>query len=243
LITYFTLAAGVLVVWYSCGLAGRLAGLTATALWSAGTAYFFMPPIYSFYVSDSRDVAALALYGTVGLVLARTRPLARRSWRNGREISEVRPLPATVVDLQKVLADLTFSSELGERLKQEQIEVETSHLHRFRCSYADGVRVLSHVLAVVVIEPQLRRVSFHVARRPGVELLFIHAQRIWPPPLQRTMTISKCPEDCSRADFPAWPSYLTATWFDNGYGRTYQIAFDVSKGSEVEWWARENSNL
>lgn len=197
-----------------------------TALWSAATAYFIMAPTYSLRVSNSRDLTALALYGAVGLVIARTTPRAKQEVRNEPEIRKTVPPPAGLVDLMIVLADLTSpSSELGERLRQRQIEIEASLLRSFRCSYVDAVRILSHIFAAVLAEPQLRRISFHAGRRPGVELLFVCAHWVWPPPLQETITIGQCDSDSSRAEFPGWPSYLTATWFDNRYGRTYQVSF------------------
>src|SRR5689334_18308980 len=72
LMSFVVLAVGTVVVLSFFAFAGRLIGFGVMGLWSAGTAYFFMAPVYSFRVSNSRDLAALALYGTVGLVLART---------------------------------------------------------------------------------------------------------------------------------------------------------------------------
>jgi len=227
--SYAVLAVGTVVVLSLFAFAGRLTGFSVMGLWSAGTAYFFMAPVYSFRVSNSRDLAALALYGTVGLVLARTTPNSRQPVRDGPDRPKHQSPPVPRADIRRVLADLTSSSELGERLKERQIEVEPSNLDNFRCSYADAVRVLSHVLAAVLIEPQLRRVSFHVSSRPGVALLFVNAHRSWPSPLQQTIMIGKRDEDCSRAVFHGWPSHLSATWFDNTYARIYQVSFQVEK--------------
>jgi len=225
LISYIALAVGALVALCSSELAGRRVGFSVTALWSAGTAYFVMVPVYSFRVSNSRDLVALALFGAVGIILVKTRPLPKRPVRYGPEVPEIEPPSVDLIDLRTVLADLQSSSELGQRLKQRIIEVEVSLPRSFRCSYFDAVRVLSHVFAAVLTEPQLRRVSFHAGRRPGVELLFVCAHTVWPPPLQETITIGQCDADSLRAEFPGWPSHLTATWFDNGYGRTYQVSF------------------
>jgi hypothetical protein len=230
--SYLVLSVGTVVVLSFFAFAGRLPGFTVLALWSAGTAYFVMAPVYSFRVSNPRDLAALALYGTVGLVFARTTRRTRRRVRNepGDEPNspglESPPVPR--VEIKRVLADLTSSSELGERLKQRRIEVESSHLGSFRCSHADAVRVLSHMFAAVLIDPQLRRVSFHVSRRPGIALLFVDAHRSWPSPFRKTITIGKSVEGCSRADFHGWPDDLSATWFDNGYGRIYQVSFKAA---------------
>ena len=223
LISLFAVAMGTVVTLCCSAFAGRLAACSVTALWSAATAYFVMAPIYSFRVSSPRDVVALALYGTVGLVLARRAPVRRTPIE--RVVPTVAPPPPVIVDLQRVIGEVALSSELGERLTKRGIEVASSScLQRFPCSYADAVRMVSHVLALVLIEPQLRRVSFHAGRRPEERLLFVDAHRVWPPPPLRSITLGKRDEGCSRADFPSWPAHLTATWFDNGDARIYQIA-------------------
>lgn len=84
--SFVVLAVGTVVVLSFFAFAGRLIGFSVMGLWSAGTAYFFMAPVYSFRVSNSRDLAALALYGTVGLVLARTTPGSRRRERTPFQI-------------------------------------------------------------------------------------------------------------------------------------------------------------
>jgi len=213
------------VVLCSCALAGRIAGLSVTALWTAGTAYFLMAPTYSFRVSNSRDLAALALYGTAGLVIARIRPVTRRV-QELRDVPAIEFSPDILVDFRKVLIDLTSSSELGQRLKEQRIEIEASLLDSFRCSYIDAVRILSQVFAAVLTEPQLLRISFHAGRRPGVELLFVTAHRVWPLPFQRTITIGRSDEDCKCS--VSWLPNLGVTSFDNGYGRDYQIRLDHS---------------
>ena len=222
LISYIALVVGTLAVLCSCVVAGRLAGFSVTALWSAGTAYFVMDPVYSFRVSSLRDLAALALYGAVGIVLANTRPL-RTAVQSEPEVPEIEPPAVDRIDLKTVLTDLQSSSELGGRLKQRQIEFEASLPRSFRCSYVDAVRILSYVFAAVLTEPQLRRISIHASRQPGIELLFVCAHRVWPPPLQKMITIGKGAADSSQAGFSGLPSYLAATWIDNGYGRIYQI--------------------
>ena len=216
MIGHIALGVGTILVFCSHALAGRLAGFGVTALWGAATAYFLMAPVYSLRVSSSVDLAALALYGTVGLVLAKTAPRKKRLPRNEPKTVTAGRSPEVLVDIKTVLADLASRSG---------IQVEASRLNGLRCSYEDAVRVLSDVLAAVDLEPGVRLVSFHTARRPGNELLFVHTPRVWPPPHQETITIGKREQDCSQADFHGWPSHLSATWFDNGNGRIYQISF------------------
>lgn len=227
LISYIVLALGALAALCGHALAGRMAGFGIVALWSAGTAYFVMAPVYSLRVSNVSDLAVLVLFGTVGFALAGTAASEREPALEDYKVSGDKPSTAVIVDLKSVLAELMSLSELGVALNARQIEVETV-ASSFRCSYRDAVHILSDVLAAVLVEPQVRRVSLHVGRRPGVELLFVAAHRVWPPPLCKTITIGKRAEDCSRANFTGWPPYLTATWFDNGCGQVYQIAYEVS---------------
>jgi hypothetical protein len=59
-------------------------------------------------------LAALALYGTAGLVVARIRLVPRRV-QEKQELPEIEPSPAILVDFRNVLIDLKSSSELGQR--------------------------------------------------------------------------------------------------------------------------------
>ena len=229
--SYITLVAGIVVVPIFFSLAGRFIGLSVVAIWSAATAYFLMPPQYSFRISDTGDLVAIALFGAIGLVFAKTLPKGKRSFRDQPEAPE-KTLPATaLVDLEAVLLDLMSSSDLGDRLRRRHIEISLC-LPRFRCSYVDAARILSQVLAIVMGDPQLRRVSFNVCRRPGVNLLFVTGLRASPLPLEQAIAIGRGAENCESADFP-WPSGVHATWFDNGYGRVFQIAVpEVTFASE-----------
>lgn len=220
--SYIAIAAGIVALPMLFSLAGRFIGLSVIAIWSAVTAYFFMPPQNSFRVSHPGDLVALALFGILGLVFARTVPRGKRPVRDELEVPE-RTQPATaLVDLESVLVDLMSASGLGDRLRQRQIEI-ASYLPNFRCSYVDAAHILSQVLTIVMADPQLRRVSFHVCRRPGVNLLFVTGLRASALPLQQTIAIGRGAQNCESADFP-WPSGVNATWFDNGYGRVFQIA-------------------
>ncbi|MCU1338326.1 MAG: hypothetical protein JWO19_3907 [Bryobacterales bacterium] len=236
--SYVALAVGTVVVQVFFALAGRLTGLSVLAIWSAATAYFLMPPQYSFRISNAGDLAAIALFGTAGLVFARTLPGAKRPIQNQPDLPGRKPTPTQLLDLETVLSDVTSSPHLCDHLRRRQIEV-ASCLPRFRCSYIDALRILSNALDTVLLDPQVRRVSFNFGQRPGVSLLFVTGLRAWPLPLQKTITIGRIEEDCEAAEWP-WPSDLHATWFDNEYGRVYQIAFrgmhlvDVGRTSDSE---------
>jgi K+-sensing histidine kinase KdpD len=222
--SYIALGVGMIVIPGLFALTGRLIGFSVMVLWSAATAYFLMPPAYSFRISNPGDLAAIALYGAAGLVFASTAPRARRAVRNEPEIRETDSPRDGLVNLAIVLADLMSSSGLGQRLRERGVEIKASRLHDVHCSYADAVRILSDVLGAAVTEPGLRMVSLHVGRRPEADLVFVDAHSAWPPPVRRTIIIGKRDDDSSRIDFNGWPAHLSATWFDNGYGRSYLIS-------------------
>lgn len=75
-----------------------------TALWSVATAYFVMASTFSFRVSNSRDLTALALYGAVGIALGKTTPISQGRIRSEPK-AQVKP-PVVLVDLKTVLAEM-----------------------------------------------------------------------------------------------------------------------------------------
>jgi hypothetical protein len=206
-ISYIALATGTIVASCSYVLAGRLAGLSAVILWIAGTAYYFMAPFHSFRVSSSSDLSALALYGMIGLVLAKTAPSEKQSVRDELLVPRIEPLPRFSTDLKTVLTDLG-SSEVGEGL---MLETKFLYQQRLRCSHPDAVRVLSDVLAEVLVTGRPIRLSIASGKRPGVDLLFVDAHRVWPPPTHQAIAIGRGDDECLRMKFFGWPSQVTAT--------------------------------
>jgi hypothetical protein len=219
MINYIALAGGIGVTFWVYSRAGRLAGLGVTALWSVATAYFLMAPVRSLRVSNLDDLAALALFGVAGLVLAKTGSNASEPFRGEPD----RP-PVERVHLPAVLASVMSSRGHGERLRQRKIEVTVSAMTPLECSNTDLARVLSQLLEAAQLEPQLRRISFHAIRCSGQDLLFMDSHRVWPLPNEQAIIIGKRREHCWPADFPGLPSYIEAAWFDNGFGRLYQVS-------------------
>jgi hypothetical protein len=78
LTTFTAIAIGIVMAMAARILAGRLAGLSMTAVCGATIAYL-LPPAFSFRVSEPRDVAALAIYGAIGLVLAGPGPARKKA--------------------------------------------------------------------------------------------------------------------------------------------------------------------
>jgi hypothetical protein len=216
------------IVWLAIGAAwgflafalkGRLAGFFVTTAWGAAGAYFFMEPVYSFRVSNAQDIAALVLYGTVGLVFVRTSDSLSPERRSPLR----RELPAeALVDLKSVWMEPALGFE--ERLSQRHIEAETSFLQDFQCSHVDAVQILSGAVTLAVSDPEISRISLYSGRKGGAQILYVDAQRNWPPPLEQRVAVGKSETDCPGAEFSGWPSHITGTWFDNECGRTYQIS-------------------
>ncbi len=211
------LAAGVLLAFIGYLVKGRILGLCVTALWGLAAAYFFMEPAYSLRVAGGHDLAALVLYGTVGIALARTSDGKRRP-ACARKTPEVH---RDTVDLKSVWHDPAFGLEA--RLQWRLIQIETTRLEDFRCSRAEAELILSSAIAAALSEPELRRVCLSTARRAGTQMLFVDVQRIWPPPLHERVSVGCAETVCSPAPFHGWPPHLTGTWFENGCGRTYQV--------------------
>src|SRR5579859_6866021 len=118
--SYIALVAGIVVVPIFFLLAGRFIGVSVVAIWSAATAYFLMPPQYSFRISHTGDLVAIALFGTLGLVFAKTVPRGKQPVQDQPEVPERTQPPTALVDLEAVLVDLMSSSDLGARLRQRR---------------------------------------------------------------------------------------------------------------------------
>lgn len=219
------LIAGTILTLAGYLLAGRLAGFGITAVWAAAMAYFLMPPIFSWRVSHPRDVATLVLYGTVGLVLARTSP-ARKQYPAvvEQDTAKITPSVGVRTYLEVALSEL-MSSNLGARLRGSQIAVNITRDAALSCAHADVLCILSTIFDEILAEvPEVRRISICAVRQPGLERLSITAHRAWPLPLHRTILIGMCDKECARLEFPGWPQHISATWFENGYGRIYQVS-------------------
>jgi hypothetical protein len=204
-------------------IAGRLVGLSITAFCSATMAFFLMPPLYSLRVSQTHDIIALAFYGTAGLVLAKTAPPERkRAVVRVAPICDRGPRERVETDLSRAVADL-MSSELGGRLSAVDFAI-TGESFALPCTHDETLRILTDVLTAALQTPKVQRVSIYGGQRPSARLLTVAAHCVWPPPQGKVIIIGKRAEDCELATFPDWPSYSSASWFDNGCDRVYQIS-------------------
>ncbi len=204
-------------------IAGRVIGLSITAFCSASMAYFVMPPVFSFRVSQTHDLLALALYGTAGLLLAKMAPargrrgLVRVDWP-----SPVEGPGRAWTELSTAMAILT-SSELGYRLQVLDVNLPQDRV-MMPCTRDEAVRILADILTTVLQIPGVRRASIFGAQQPGVRRLTVAAHYAWPPPLRKVIHIGRRDEDCEALIFAGWLPHWRATWFDNGYDRIFQIS-------------------
>ena len=221
-VRHIVLGLGTFAAIGSYAAAGRRAALLITALWSAGTAYLFMAPTYSFRVSERSDLIALTLYGAFGLVFAR---IAQKTRMQGADSGTPRKPAAAEADLAGVFAELMSSSQMGDGWRRSGISAHTFHLGDFRCPHADGARVLSDVLSAISGEPDVHHVSLHVARRPVESLLFIDVYRAGMTQ-PKTITVGQSTGQPSYLAFAAWPQGWKACRFEYPWGSIYRVSLD-----------------
>jgi len=211
----FTLAVGARIA------AGRLASIAVAAAGGAFMVYFLMPPIFSFRVSRPSDLAILACYGALGLVLIRVhRNPTQNADQPGRDREDRRLREdgtAVAPAIERLLA-----SDLGDRLSKTNIVLD------LECAVMpwapdDMVRILSAVITNAIQKCNVQRISICGGRRPGIRRLVVTAHRVWPPPLNVVIDVGKADEDCEAVASLDLPRSSRATWFDNGYSYIYQL--------------------
>ncbi len=219
--------------------AGKLASIGTTAVCGAFMAYFLMPPVLSFQVSRSADLATLAGYGGFGLVLTRVgrrKTTQHVTWQNPSRNGWP---PAQQTSVALVVESL-LASDFGTRLAAADIivDVEDAVMPWAR---GDMIRILSAVITDAIGTPGTKRISIYGGRRPGIRRLVVAVHRIWPHPLNVVITIGKADRDCQHLQFLALPRNSRASWFDNGYDYVYQ--FSAEESSERGISACDNARL
>ena len=221
MLTWTCVVAGWLLTLLSTVAAGRLAGLCVTAACGAAMAYFAMPPVFSFQVTEPADVATLGAYGVVGFVILRKGP-ARHSRFSGELSTQApRTMPRTALSL--ALEDV-LGSHVGARLRARRVELTAAVLPVVPGSQAEAARVLAEVLTAALDLPDLRGIAISAGRQPGVERIWVSAQTRRPP-LNSAVTTGRTDAECDPFYGDNWPSFCRATWFDNGCDRIYQVSF------------------
>ncbi len=204
-------------------IAGRLAGLGITAACTAFLAYFVMPPVLSFRISNARDIVALTLYGVAGLVLARSAPKKLRTAKPLRDVSHETGKRQRIESALSAVVDDIIAAHVADQMNTTVVTVADDAIVPLPKEVLSPI--LADVLMAALKVPNLQRISIAEGRRPGVVRLTVTAHYIWPFPLLKTVTIGKAAVACDHViEFDRWPSTAHATWFDNGYGVVYQIS-------------------
>lgn len=216
------ITAGIILAFTGALIGGRPGGLGVTALYGLTLAFFVMPPRFSLRVTHRQDILALAFYGAAGLVLTETTPSAKKK----REPARARPQrdfnPRQRVETDLALAiSHVMSSCLGVRLRALDFSCSAEKFW-LPCSFDDALTVLMAVLTAAIETPGVQRVSLGVGQRPGSRQLTVAAHYILARPAT-VVTIGKRDMDCEPVAFLGWPAHASATTFDNGYARIFQI--------------------
>src|SRR5262249_29117244 len=114
-------------------------------------------------------------------------------------------------------------SELGERLRLIDFSYPAENFP-LPCTGEDTSRVLSDILIAALETPHVHRVSMSVGQRPGCRQLTVAAHYASPVAPPTVVTIGKPDSECDPAAFPSWPAHSSATRFDNGFDRVFQIS-------------------
>src|ERR1700736_4546323 len=106
-LTWTCVVAGWVLTLLSTVVVGRLVGLCVTAACGAAMAYFAMPPVFSFQVTEPADVATLGAYGVVGFFILRKGPARHSRFARWLPREAPREMPGT--DLSLALEDVLES--------------------------------------------------------------------------------------------------------------------------------------
>jgi hypothetical protein len=203
--------------------AGKAGGFAVTVLCGSAVAFFLMPPLFSFRVSNPHDIVALAFYGTAGLVLAKTAPSrGKTAALRARAGVTWGGSDARQTDLAGVIDDLR-ESEIGIWLREIELSIPSEGV-TLPCSREEAWLILRDVLTAASLIPGTRGVAIHGGQLPGYQRLTVVAQLAGPVPEREVVVIGKRDQDCNRVGFPGWPADARASWFENGYACVFQIS-------------------
>jgi hypothetical protein len=197
---------------------GRLAGISTAAAFGFTMAYFTMPPSYSFAVESPLDQGTLLVYSMASLVLVKKSPrtrgraaLPRLSFDSLRR-DDCRTMVADVVD------------EALMRGAREAVELSIDRNLSISATQGEALQLFSKVLDDGYADVQPIRILAYGGRTPGRERIWLAMQhREWPE--QSAVTIGQHAEHCRAFDLSGCGN-CSASWFDNGFERIYQICID-----------------
>jgi hypothetical protein len=182
-----------------------------------------VPPRFSLRVASKGDLAALAFYGTAGLVLLRTSPARNRSRASQRRAagSGLAGGPPGA-ELSQTLADLK-NSEMGVWLRQIELSIPPD-VCPLPCSRHEANMILRDVLTAASLIPGAARVSIYAGQTPGCHRLTVAISLDGSADTARLRTLGRRDEECRVAHFPGWPATARAVWFENGSDYIFQVS-------------------
>jgi hypothetical protein len=199
--------------------AGKLAGFVLTLV-SLGVVAWVVPPQASFRVSQTRDIIALALFGTTALVLAQAAP-ARQRQTAVANVTWDPPVRRSEVNLEDAVADFT-ASDPGARLREVAAAIAVKGC-ALPCTADETLRILSDTVTAALAVPGVSRISIYAGQQPSARRIKVVAHRIWPTPENAIVVTGQRESSCVPVEFAGWPANAHVNWFDNDYGRVYQI--------------------
>ena len=173
MLTWTCVVAGWVLTLLSTVVVGRLVGLCVTAACGAAMAYFAMPPVFSFQVTEPADVATLGAYGVVGFFILRKGPARHSRFARWLPREAPREMPGT--DLSLALEDV-LESPVGAQLRARRVELTSAALPRVPGSRAEAAQVLADVFTGALDLPDLRSVTISAGREPAGERIWLSAQ-------------------------------------------------------------------
>ena len=216
------------VAWATAA-AGRLAGITLTAV-ASGLLAFLMPPVFSLRVESGAGIAALVVNGIAGLVVAhkirpkrRPRSAAEPVWRSPARLPAVEG-PALADAISQVVAR---DACLQQRASDVGVHVDEEA--RAHLSAAELDRVLLDILRTAFSQSNVHRVDVYSSRRPGEECIRVAAEYAVSPAPPRLRITGRTGDSCAVLARPHWSKACSATWFDNGFEFIYQVRIELPR--------------
>ena len=193
---------------------------------SAVTVALADPPFLSFHIERKVDIAALALQSLAGVLIASTSRGKARQYAESSDFEPRRQLERTysllavaqrVVkcdpDLQHTVIDLQASGCTGEQVGLSESDLQ---------------RILFDVIRSSISYGHAHRISLSIGRRPENDQIVIITEPDTAPELRRLYAIGRPDSHCDPLPVDNWPKGCSATWFNNGHARIYQIS--IQKG-------------
>jgi hypothetical protein len=210
---------------FATAAAGRLLGISLTAIASGLMAFFMMPPVFSLRVASSGDVLMLVAHGIAGLVVVHT---VRTKRPHERSVEPPPVFTGTVEQRRPVLSEAisrAMDRDDGLRSRASDLHVYVDEHARPPVSTSDLDQVVVDILRIAFGQSNVQRVSVYSARQPEVERIRVVAEYELNPTLPRLRITARRDDQCMALPMPGWPRGCTATWFDNGTEFIYQVKF------------------